>query len=92
MADIISELVGLEDAELLSRVGLDKQLKNVREGLEAANALEGKARTKVVEDLERRMAPSPYVFEDLKWQAKQATQKEKTGCSPGEVVSCCCGD
>lgn len=92
MADLISELAGKSDDELAKVVGFDQKLKSIRENLEKANGLSGEARKKVVKALERGMAPSTFVFEDLDWQIKDAERQEKTGASPSEIVNCCCGD
>lgn len=92
MADIISELAGLDDGALSTKIGFTAKLKTIKDNLAKADALTGEPRKKIVKDLERGLAPSTYVFEDLEWQIKHAQQKEKTGCSPADVISCACGD
>lgn len=92
MADLISELVGKSDEDLMKAVGLGSKLKTIRDNLAEADKLSGEERKTVLKSLERKIAPSSYAFEDLEWDIKHAKQKAKTGCSPSEIVSCCCGD
>lgn len=92
MPDIIDELNGLDDKALGEKLGFDVKIQNVRASLAEAAATSGDVRKKVVARLSEAFVPSTYVFEDIGYTIKQAQQKAKTGASPSEVISCCCGD
>lgn len=92
MADIINELLGMDDEALGEKLGFDDKVKQFKTDLASADALTGKARDKIVRSLQDMFTPRTYAMDDLKWQLEQANQKTKTGCCPQEVVSCACGD
>lgn len=91
MADIIDDLLALDDGALSEKLGLQDRVKTFREDLEKANTLSGDAREKVVRHVNEIFTPKQYAVEDLSWQVKHAAQKAKTGSSPSEIVGCGCG-
>lgn len=81
MADIIDELMGLDDDALVKRIGVDKQIANFRKQLTEMAGFDGKWREEAAERLDRVVNPTPHVQEinwindDIQREQRQAAAK-----------------
>lgn len=71
MADIIDDLLGMDDAALMTKLGLNAQLKEARDGLTEMANLTGDARKEAADRVNRMFQPHVYPSE-MKWIAKDA--------------------
>lgn len=74
--DLIKQLVGLSDQELMARTGMAKRLAAMKENLAEADTLTGKAREEFIEKLDERLTPRIDGY-DLDWMVKDAKRVDK---------------
>lgn len=89
MADIISELMGMDDAALAKKIGIDQKLADAKKHLGELNALEGKAREIAVDRLNHQFTPNVWTDEwgYIASSAKREAKREQSG---AEVMHDCC--
>jgi hypothetical protein len=92
MADIIDELLGMDDAALSKKIGFADKLQVFKNDIGRASKLSGDARTKVVDHLKRTFAPSSYAIEDIGYTVDRAEKKADGKTTPEDITNCCCGD
>ena len=83
----IKNLVGKSDEELLELLGYASKVEEFKENLAAADKLEGKAREKVEERIEKMFTPHVYP-DEIKWAIEDATRKSKSGKEAMNDCSC----
>lgn len=88
MADIITELKGLDDAALSTRLGYDKKLSEFKSDIELADGLKGDARKNVADKIDRMLSPNIYP-EEIKWAVQREQRKEAKATTPDSVLSDC---
>lgn len=89
MADIIDTLAGLDDAALMNKIGLNKQLTDARKGIAEMQALTGDARKEAVERTERMFQPHVYPTE-FKYIAQDAERHAKMKACKNDKVAAMC--
>ena len=92
MADMISELVGMDDTALAAKLGFDDQVASFKKQMERADKLTGDARDKVLRQLTSMFTPQSYAISDIGYTIDRAEAKNKGKTTPADIVSCCCGE
>jgi hypothetical protein len=90
MADLIDELLGMDDAALATKLGFNDRVKQFKADLTRASKLQGDGRKKVATTLSKMFTPQSYAVEDLGWQIDSAERKANGKTSPAEIAGCCC--
>lgn len=75
MADIIDQLLALDDAALGSKFGFTQKLEAAKEDLKEAATLKGESRAMVVERINSMLTPNIYP-DDIGYAVKRAKAKE----------------
>lgn len=89
MADIIDELLGMDDAALTAKLGFADRVKSFKMDLERASKLTGDGRTDVASSLTKMFVPSTYAADDLGWKVDRAEKKAKGKLTPTDLVNEC---
>jgi len=90
MADIIDELVGLDDAALAKKLGFEDKVKQFKLDLARAAKLKDKGRAQIAARLTRMFTPDTYLVGDMSYELDRAEKKDQGKTTPSEIASCCC--
>lgn len=92
--NMISELVGMDDAALTDKLGFADQVSAFKANMVRADKLTGPARKKVLNHLANTFAPSSYAVSDIGYTIDRAEAKATGKTTPASIVAdaCCCGD
>lgn len=90
MADIIDQLLAMDDTALGSKFGFTQKLEAAKEDLKEAATLKGDARESVVERINSMLTPNIYP-DDIGYAVKNAKRKEalKGKTTPASLASDC---
>lgn len=86
MKHTIESLKGMADAELAGLLGHPQELEQFKDGLKEADALKGKARETVEDQIAEMLTPHVYPGE-IRHMVASAKRKEQTG--KDALADCC---
>jgi len=92
MADIITQLLAMDDAALMAKIGLNAKLDAAKKNLAELNSLTGEARTHAIGRLERQFQPNVYpeewswIKEDAQRHACRSAKEEMCDCDPESIA------
>lgn len=85
MADIIDELLGCSDNELMQKSGLDVRFQKLKDSLAEANKFSGELRQELADEIEEMIAPR-LSGESLEWRIEDAQRKQERQARTNKAV------
>jgi hypothetical protein len=88
--DLIQELVAMNEAQLIEKLGFDDQVDNFQKNMKRADKLTGAARQKVLNQLSSMFTPDNFRIADIGYTIDRAEEKASGKTTPSSILAGCC--